>query len=218
MDVVAGSTDVTTYFALRLAADGTDATALTVTTFDLTYVRTLEEPAAKVDASALADQDSAHTDNAAIEIDATNMPGVYRVDWPDAAFAAGAREVILTVKVATCFTEHLRVNLTAVPANVTHAAGTAWGSGAITAASVAADAANKVADHVRRRTQANVEASSDGDTLGISSLYGMIQMNQESNLVDNPGFLTIYQTDGTTELAQKAVTTDASGEPVTGIS
>lgn len=127
MLVQAGATDVTTYFHLRLAADGTDATGLTITDFDLTYVRTREEPAAKVDATALADQDSAHGDNQAIEVDGTNMPGVYRVDWPDAAFAANAAEVVLTVKVATAFTESLRVQIVGFdPTSVTRgAAGTA---------------------------------------------------------------------------------------------
>lgn len=110
MLVPAGTVDVTTYFHLRLAADGTDATGLTIANMDLTYVRTREEPSAKVDAQALADQDTAHTDNFAIEVDGTNMPGVYRVDWPDAAFAAGD-EVILTVKCATVFTESLRVKI-----------------------------------------------------------------------------------------------------------
>jgi hypothetical protein len=119
MDVVAGSTDVTTYVVLRLAADGTEATGLTITDIDLQYTRSGAAPAAKVDATALAATDSAHGDNQAIEIDATDQPGLYRVDWPDAAFASGVREVVLTVKVATCFTEHLRVNLTPVPANVT---------------------------------------------------------------------------------------------------
>lgn len=118
MDVLAGSTDVTTYFALRLAADGTEATGLTITNIDLQYTRSGAAPSTKVDATALAATDSAHGDNQAIEIDATDQPGLYRVDWPDAAFAAGVREVILTVKCATCFTEHLRVNLTPVPANV----------------------------------------------------------------------------------------------------
>jgi hypothetical protein len=118
MDVLAGSTDITTYFVLRLSADGTEATGLTVTNFDLQYVRSGETPAAKADATALAATNSAHTDNAAIEIDATDQPGLYRVDWPDAAFASGAREVILSVKCATCFTEHLRVNLTPVPSRL----------------------------------------------------------------------------------------------------
>jgi len=123
MDVLAGSTDVTTYFHLRLAADGLDATGLTITGMDLQYTRSGAAPSAKVDATALAATDSAHGDNQAIEVDATDQPGVYRIDWPDAAFAAGAREVILTVKVATAFTESLRVNLTPVPANMTEISG-----------------------------------------------------------------------------------------------
>ena len=125
MRVKADSVDVSTYWHLRLAASGLDATGLTISNIDLTYVRTLEEPAAKVDAQALADQDTAHTDNFAIEIDATNMPGVYRVDWPDAAFAAGAREVILCVKVATAFTESLRVELLPATADIINIAGAA---------------------------------------------------------------------------------------------
>ena len=111
MNVLGGTADVTTYFVLRLAATGVEATALDVTTFDLQYVRTGIAPVAKVDATALAATDSAHADNKAIEIDATDQPGLYRVDWPDAAFAAGVRQVILTVKCATCFTEHMAVEI-----------------------------------------------------------------------------------------------------------
>jgi hypothetical protein len=88
---------------------------------------------------------------------------------------------------------------------------------AITSTAIHSSAGNLIADHCRRRTQANVEASSDGDALSLGSEYGMIQQCQESNLVDNPGFQTVYKTDGTTELGQKAVTTDPSAEPVTGI-
>jgi hypothetical protein len=97
---------------MRLAADGTAATGLTATNFDLTYVRSGAAPAAKVDATAgTAGGAAAHTDNTVVEPDATNQPGLYRIDWPDAAFAAGVREVILTAKVATAFTEHLRVTI-----------------------------------------------------------------------------------------------------------
>jgi hypothetical protein len=106
-----GTADVTTYFVLRLAATGVEATGLTITNFDLQYTRSGVAPVAKVDATALAATDSAHGDNQAIEIDATDQPGLYRVDWPDAAFATGVREVICTVKCATAFTEHLRVEL-----------------------------------------------------------------------------------------------------------
>lgn len=132
MLVTKGATDVTTYFHLRLTADGTDATGLTVTNFDLQYVRSGDTPAAKVDASALGATNSAHADNSAIEVDSTDQPGLYRVDWPDAAFATGVDEVLLTVKCATAFTETLRVRLmsatrgltgTAVPDAAADAAG-----------------------------------------------------------------------------------------------
>ena len=110
--IVAGdSTNVTTYFDLRLAADDLGATSLTITGFDLQYVRSGKTPSTKVDATALSATDSDWDDNKAIEIDGTDQPGLYRVDWPDAAFAAGVREVILTVKVATVKTAHLRVEI-----------------------------------------------------------------------------------------------------------
>ena len=113
MLVKAGDTDVTTYFTIRTAADGTATTGATITDIDLTYVRSGSAPAAKADATALASTSATHTDNAAIEVDGTNQPGLYRVDWPDAAFAAGVSEVVLSVKLASSFTEHLRVQLDA---------------------------------------------------------------------------------------------------------
>lgn len=111
MIVKAGSVDVTTYFVLRTAADGTATIGATITDIDLQFCRSGEAPSAKVDATALAATDSAHADNKAIEVDGTDQAGLIRVDWPDAAFAAGVREVILTVTLAGSFTEHLRVEL-----------------------------------------------------------------------------------------------------------
>lgn len=111
MILEAGSTDVTTYFVLRTAATGVELTGATITDIDLQYVRCGATPSAKVDATALDSVGVAHADNKAIEVDGTDAPGLYRVDWPDAAFASGVREVILTVKYATAFTEHMRVEL-----------------------------------------------------------------------------------------------------------
>lgn len=123
MIVKGGATDVTTYFGMRLSAGG-DATGLTISDFDLQYVRSGATPAAKADAVALAATDTAHTDNRGIEIDVTDQPGLYRFDWPDAAFAAGVREVILSVKHASCLTSHLRVEIDpfGAPAGATLAA------------------------------------------------------------------------------------------------
>lgn len=75
---------------------------------------------------------------------------------------------------------------------------------------------NKIADHTRRRTQANVEASSDGDALSVGSLYGFIQQAQEASV--SGVTLTIKKTDGTTTLGTKAITVDAAADPMTGIS
>ena len=111
MQVLPGDLNVTTYFMLRKTSNGIAATGLTITGIDLQYTRSGVAPTAKVDATALVATDSAHGDNLAIEIDATDQPGLYRVDWPDAAFATGVREVILTVKEATIFTESQRINL-----------------------------------------------------------------------------------------------------------
>jgi hypothetical protein len=76
---------------------------------------------------------------------------------------------------------------------------------------------NKIADRVLRRVVANIEASADGDPLAEDCLYGILRQLQKSNTVDNPGFLTIYKADGTTELAQLAIDPDAAAEPTVGI-
>ena len=88
----------------------------------------------------------------------------------------------------------------------------------ISADAVSAAAGAKLADISRRRTQASVESSSYGDALSIGSLYGLIQQAQESNASDAAGYLTIYKTDGTTSLGTKVLSTNASADPVDGIS
>lgn len=76
---------------------------------------------------------------------------------------------------------------------------------------------NKIADHVRRRTQANVEASSDGDTLSLKSQYGAIQQMQNSNTTDEAGKITVKKTNGDS-LGTLTLSTDAGAEPVDGVS
>jgi len=92
-----GSTDVSRYVMLRDSTAGTPETGYTITSLDLQYTRNQSTPAAKVDATALAATNTAHTDNYAIQVDATSSPGLYRIDWPDAAFATGADKVLLVV-------------------------------------------------------------------------------------------------------------------------
>jgi hypothetical protein len=105
MNVTGGSTDVSTFFMMRLSATGVHATGLTIANFSMQYTRTGDTPAAHAHPTALAAANTAHTDERAIEVDATNSPGLYRFDWPDAAFAAGVKQVALYVSCATAFSE-----------------------------------------------------------------------------------------------------------------
>lgn len=92
-----GTTNVTRYVMIVDSSDGSPETSVTITDLDLQYTRAGEDPSTKADATALAATDTVHTDNKMIEVDATSSPGLYRVDWPDAAFAVGATDVILVV-------------------------------------------------------------------------------------------------------------------------
>jgi hypothetical protein len=91
------SADVSRRFMLRDSADFTPETGATITGLDLQYTRNFGDPSTKADATALSATDDAHADNQCIEIDATSSPGLYRCDWPDAAFATGASSVTLCV-------------------------------------------------------------------------------------------------------------------------
>jgi hypothetical protein len=97
---------------MRLTATGQAATGLAATDFDLQFVRSGEAASAKIDATLNGGgPQGPHLDNTVVEIDATDSKGVYRIDWPDNAFTANAREVICTVQVPTAFSESLRVEL-----------------------------------------------------------------------------------------------------------
>jgi len=77
---------------------------------------------------------------------------------------------------------------------------------------------DQIADTTLRRTMANVELSSYGNTISMGSLYGLVQQAQESNTTAHANKLTIFKTDGTTELGQRTIATDAAAPPITGIS
>jgi len=78
------------------------------------------------------------------------------------------------------------------------------------------DDINKIADIVLRRSTANIEASSDGDTLSLKSLYGMVAQGVHNTQVSGTS-LTVTKSDDTTVLGTRTVTTDPSAEPIVGI-
>jgi|GEM_PF-2782977 len=133
-EIKAGATDQSIYLALETTA-GAPATGLTIANLDATYTRT-RAAAVKNDLTALGAADSAHADNQAIEVNATNAPGLYRFDIPDAAFASGAAGVVVTINGAAIKPAHKDIQLVANTAEDVHTR-----LGAPAGASVSADVA-----------------------------------------------------------------------------
>jgi hypothetical protein len=73
--------------------------------------------------------------------------------------------------------------------------------------------ANQIADAVLARDVANAEASAPQTSLGTV----ILATANKANTTDNPGYLTIYRTDGTTEHSQIPVSTSHDADPIDGV-
>lgn len=107
MIVTAGKTNVSVYYYIvqdaSAASPGEPITGLLFSDIETggsaSYVR---QGAARVDLTlvTLASASAVHADGGFILVDDTNMPGVYRCDYPDAAFSTGVDEVSLQIVIA----------------------------------------------------------------------------------------------------------------------
>ena len=154
-EIEKGSTDQTLYFKLVDDTTGSAKSGLVVSAIDATYIRT-RRVAVKGDVSAVAaSADSAHVDNQGFEVDATNAPGLYRIDFVDAAFAnsSDVPQVICVINHVSCDPAMQAVDLvtkrsgelgidiitsSVIAANAITAA--KFAGGAINASAIAADA------------------------------------------------------------------------------
>ncbi len=145
-----GAADVTVYVMVydSTSTTGGRKTGLAYNTASLTayYVRDL----GSATAIALATQTvtGAHADGGFVEVSSANMPGLYRLDLPDAVCAAGASGAIVTLRGATGM---VQVDLEIELVNYDPADGTRMGLTALPNATPAGagglptvDAANKV--------------------------------------------------------------------------
>lgn len=107
-------------------------------------------------------------------------------------------------------------NATALAAIQSECADALAASDAIGAASISAAAGSKIADIMLRRTSANIEASSNGDTLAFKSLYGAIAMQTHEKDASSGTSLEVKKADGSTTLATITLDTDAAAEPIVG--
>jgi len=87
---------------------------------------------------------------------------------------------------------------------------------AITAAAIATAAVEKLADIIFRRHNEDVEASSNGDTVDLQSLYGAVAKltNKAARSAQADGNLVTYKADRTTSLGTQTVESDSGNEPV----
>lgn len=120
LQIVKASTDVTVYIFIQNSSVTTGAglTGLVYNSPGLVcyYVRPLAASAALSLASQTVT--GAHTDGGFVEVDSTNMPGMYRLDLSDAICATGVNSVIIHLKGATNMAPvSLEIQLTSVNLN-----------------------------------------------------------------------------------------------------
>ena len=103
LQLVKASTDVTVYVFIQddTATDGSGLTGLVYNSAGLTcyYVRSLAAAAQLTLATQTVT--GAHSDGGFVEVDATNLPGVYRLDLSDTIVATGVDSVLVMLKGAT---------------------------------------------------------------------------------------------------------------------
>lgn len=103
--IVVGSTDITIPILLRSTTDSTAVTGKLHSDVTAYYWRQGGSPTV-ISAVTLASITEAHSDGGFLQVDATNMKGLYRFDIPDAAFASGADWVVIAVTVSGAYVVH----------------------------------------------------------------------------------------------------------------
>lgn len=99
--VVKDSTDQSFDFDIRDTTGATMSVAYDTSGLKMYYRRGATGSATSVTPADLATIGTAHADGGIKEVSSSNMPGIHRTDWPDAAFAAGVDRVTLTVSGVT---------------------------------------------------------------------------------------------------------------------
>jgi hypothetical protein len=113
MIVAGNSTSVFTYFVMRLASNGQAALGLAPGSFTLQFTTAGQDPSGVQLGIALIGPSSNWVPYGVVEVNGASSPGLYRIDWPDSAFYAGFRSVVLSVNQPNCFAEHLLVEIDA---------------------------------------------------------------------------------------------------------
>ncbi len=130
----------------------------------------------------------------------------------DPAKTAAQESTLLTV--AGYIDTEIGTIVTGITSLLTGVSVSSIAAGAINAASIAAAAGSKIADIVHRRHLANVDASSDGDTVDQRSPLGAYRkLVNRVSMTTTPGSLETFEEDDTTTAYLQAVDVDATADP-----
>jgi hypothetical protein len=165
------------------------------------------------------DLDQIGTDTAAILVD-TAVIGPLGAGLTDLGGMSTAMKAEVNAECDTALTDYDAATGTEMATaqadldTITGTDGVTLATDAISAAAVSAAGGAKIADITLRRTQANVEASSDGDTISGRSLYGATAKLVNKTSISG-STLTVTKSDDSTSVFTQSLTTSASADPVT---
>lgn len=150
-----------------------------------------------------------------VEIDATNMKGVYRLDIPNAAVDTEGFVTLYLYGATNLLPTALRIDCRPLPVDVKKFGGTnltaASGIPEVKVASSATAALQAIADSVLTRNVSNVEATADEHTLA-TAILSLLEWSISG------GDLIIKRTDGTTTHYTKTLSSaTGTGDVITGL-
>jgi hypothetical protein len=108
--ILKGSTSHSEFVVLRDSTTGLGKTGLVFTDITGSYTRQRATRTA-VTMATLASASAAFSSGGFVEVDGTNCKGLYRIDVPDAAFATGVDQVVVSVAATGAITEHKEFRL-----------------------------------------------------------------------------------------------------------
>jgi hypothetical protein len=209
--VANGSTNVSTYFVLRDSTAHAPKTDVTITDIDIYYLEQGAAMVAKADLTALAAADSAWDDNTGFHCG----QGLYRIDWPNAAFDGGiGKRAYLIVACSGVDTEIREVELSP-PVNIDAVGEEAVGEATTIDANVVSASAAGVA--AMFSTTAIAESYAADNTAGTVAqiLYLIQQLLSELSYSGTTG--TVKKIDGSTTAARVQINSATAPTSVTRI-
>lgn len=209
--ITPATTSKSIHVKLRSSLTNLEVTGVTSGSITASYIRTGGVRVA-ITVSALGAVDAAYSSGGWIQIDATNQPGLYRLDVPDAAFAAGADLVTVTVKAPNCFTDDVTIPLSGIFADLTTILGRlpttlvsgridasvgAMANDVLTAAALSSGAVDKISADLLDELIAELGAGAPPVSPKVRELLALLYMAVRNKVVESTTLKQIHNDAGT---------------------